>query len=84
MPDQNILTLRQADKARTDFALIEGNLEFIAGQLARVPTRPREGCARDHLLLRCPHDPIRLDRMALSAPISPGAAGLHLFLTDPG
>jgi hypothetical protein len=33
------LTLRQADQARTDFALIESNLEFLAGQLARVPTR---------------------------------------------
>jgi hypothetical protein len=31
--------LRQADQARTDFALIESNLEFIAGQLAKVPTR---------------------------------------------
>ena len=33
------LTLRQTDQARTDFALIESNLEFLAGQLARVPTR---------------------------------------------
>jgi hypothetical protein len=33
------LTLRQADEARTDFALIESNLEFLARQLARVPTR---------------------------------------------
>jgi hypothetical protein len=39
MPDNNILALRQADQARTDFALIESNLEFLAGQLARVPTR---------------------------------------------
>jgi hypothetical protein len=39
MPDERSLTLRQADQARTDFALIEGHLEFIAGQLARVPTR---------------------------------------------
>jgi hypothetical protein len=38
MPDENTLTLRQADQARTDFALLEGNLEFIMGQLARVPT----------------------------------------------
>jgi hypothetical protein len=29
----------QADQARTDFALIEDQLEFIMGQLARVPTR---------------------------------------------
>jgi hypothetical protein len=39
MPEQNILTLRQTDQARTDFALIENQLEFIVGQLARVPTR---------------------------------------------
>ena len=29
----------QADQARSDFALIEANLEIIMGQLARVPTR---------------------------------------------
>jgi hypothetical protein len=39
MPYQNILALQQADQARTDFALIESNLEFIAGQLAKQPTR---------------------------------------------
>jgi hypothetical protein len=33
------LQLRAVDQTRTDFALIEGHLEFIAGQLARVPTR---------------------------------------------
>jgi hypothetical protein len=39
MPNDNILTLRQTDQARTDFALIESNLEFIASQLAKKPTR---------------------------------------------
>jgi hypothetical protein len=39
MSDQCILTLRQADQARTDFALLESNLQFIMGQLARLPTR---------------------------------------------
>jgi hypothetical protein len=39
MPDQNSLTLRQVDQARTDFALIESNLELIASQLAKQPTR---------------------------------------------
>ena len=33
------LTLRQADQARTDFAAIESNLEFIMSQLSGVPTR---------------------------------------------
>ena len=37
------LTLRQADQARTDFAAIESNLEFIMSQLARVPTREAVG-----------------------------------------
>jgi hypothetical protein len=36
---KHTLTLHQADQARTDFALIEDQLEFIMGQLARVPTR---------------------------------------------
>ena len=35
MPDEYPLTLRQADQARTDFALIESNLELLVGQLAR-------------------------------------------------
>jgi hypothetical protein len=39
MPNEYPLALRQADQARTDFALIEEHLESIAGQLARVPTR---------------------------------------------
>ena len=39
MSDERILTLRQADQARTDFALLESNLEFIAGRLSRLPTR---------------------------------------------
>ena len=39
MPDQRTLTLRHADPARTDFELLESALEFIAGQLARLPTR---------------------------------------------
>jgi hypothetical protein len=39
MPDEHRLTLRQADQARTDFAAIESNLEFIMSQLAGVPTR---------------------------------------------
>jgi len=39
MPEEHTLTLRQADQARTDFAVIEGHLELIAAQLARRPTR---------------------------------------------
>ena len=43
------LTLRQADQARTDFAAIESNLEFIMSQLAQVPTRKQ--LARYSLLI---------------------------------
>jgi hypothetical protein len=32
------LTLRPADQARTDFAAIESDLQFLMGQLARLPT----------------------------------------------
>jgi hypothetical protein len=30
------LTLRQADQARTDFAIIESDLEFLMQQIARL------------------------------------------------
>jgi hypothetical protein len=39
MQDRHTLTLRQADQARTDFALLESHLEVIANQLAWLPTR---------------------------------------------
>ena len=39
MPNVHRLTLRQADQARTDFAIIEDHLEAIHARLARVPTR---------------------------------------------
>ena len=39
MPDQNLLTLRHANQPRTDFAAIESDLQFVRGQLARLPTR---------------------------------------------
>jgi hypothetical protein len=39
MPDEYPLALRQADQARADFAVIESDLQFIMGQLARMPDR---------------------------------------------
>jgi hypothetical protein len=39
MSDTHTLALRQSDQARTDFALIESELEVIQKQLARLPTR---------------------------------------------
>jgi hypothetical protein len=38
-PSENALALRQADQARTDFALIERHLQLLSYQLSRVPTR---------------------------------------------
>jgi hypothetical protein len=67
MPDEHMLALRQADQARTDFAALESDLQFIMGRLARMPTRGdlARSRARDHLLLCGVHDPILLDRLAL-------------------
>jgi hypothetical protein len=33
------LTLRQADQARADFTALLDELDFVKGQLSRVPTR---------------------------------------------
>ena len=38
------LTLRQADQAREDFAAILDELEFVKGQLSRLPTRAWLSC----------------------------------------
>jgi hypothetical protein len=38
-PGEYDLTLRQADQARTDFAAIEDGIEFIIGQMSRVPSQ---------------------------------------------
>ena len=39
MLDKRMLSLRQADQARDDFAALESDLEFIMGRFARMPTR---------------------------------------------
>jgi hypothetical protein len=39
MPDDHSFTLRQVDLQRSDFAVIQEDLEFLKAQLARVPTR---------------------------------------------
>jgi hypothetical protein len=41
MPEdpERYLTLRQADQARTDFAIIEDELEAIYARVARLPSR---------------------------------------------
>ena len=36
--DEHTFTLHQADQARTDFAIIEDDLEAIRARLARMPT----------------------------------------------
>ena len=38
MSDERSLALRQADQARTDFAIIESDLEAIYARLAGLPT----------------------------------------------
>ena len=52
------LTMRQIDQARTDFALIEDHLEFIAEPARQAADSRRFGevCARDHLLHCGTHD----------------------------
>ena len=42
MSEEYPLKLRQADKARSDFAAIESDLQFVMGQLARIPTRKEQ------------------------------------------
>jgi len=39
MTDERTFTLHQVDQARTDFAIIEDDLEAIYARPARVPTR---------------------------------------------
>jgi hypothetical protein len=39
MSNQRQFTLRQVGQTRTDFAAIENDLQFLMGQLARLPTR---------------------------------------------
>jgi hypothetical protein len=39
MTDERSFTLHQVDQSRTDFAIIEDDLEAIYARLARVPTR---------------------------------------------
>jgi hypothetical protein len=75
MPDQNILTLQQADQARTDFALIESHLEFISAQLARRPTRrDLAGTALGIILHGRRYHSLRMGRVALAK----GARGAKL------
>jgi hypothetical protein len=38
MPNENELTLRQADQIRTDIANLESGLEVIMAQLSRQPS----------------------------------------------
>jgi hypothetical protein len=42
MPKEYPFTLYKADKARSDFATIESDLQFLMGQLARIPTRKEQ------------------------------------------
>jgi hypothetical protein len=46
IPDQNTLTLRQVDQARTDFALIESDLEVIQQAAFAAADAPGDSSAR--------------------------------------
>jgi hypothetical protein len=39
MPDEHTFTLRQVDQARSGFAAIQDEPEFVRLQLAQLPTR---------------------------------------------
>ena len=39
MSHDYLLTLRQADQARADFAAMESDFQFIMAQFGRIPTR---------------------------------------------
>jgi uncharacterized membrane protein HdeD (DUF308 family) len=39
MPDEDQLSLRQADQIRGDYAIIEGELEAIHKRLSQLPTK---------------------------------------------
>jgi hypothetical protein len=39
MPNEHPLTLRQVDQTRTDFAIIEDELEAIHARVAQLPSR---------------------------------------------
>jgi hypothetical protein len=42
MPDEYDLTLRQTDQARSDFAALAADLDFIKARLARLLTRKNQ------------------------------------------
>ena len=42
MSERYPLAFHQADQARTDFATIESDLQFLMAQLARIPTRKEQ------------------------------------------
>lgn len=44
MADEYPLSLRQADQARADFSAIEGDLQLVMSQLARIPTHRDLAC----------------------------------------
>jgi hypothetical protein len=68
MSDEHILALRQADQARTDFAIIEEPSRFPGRPARACPKaqRPCESRGRDRFLHVGVHDAFCLDRLALT------------------
>jgi len=51
MPDEDQLSLRQADQLRGDLYAIQDDLDFIKVQLARLPTKNEGwGCSAERSL----------------------------------
>jgi hypothetical protein len=69
MTDQRTFTLHQADQPRTDFAVIEDELEAIHARLARVPTRTELAPTALGNYLLDPGDCYRLDRVGSALPL---------------
>jgi hypothetical protein len=71
MPNDNILKLRQADQARTDFAMIESHLGRRSGLAASTQAKDRPKKPDDHQNGAQPQLYLRLRcRMALGSPIN--------------
>src|SRR5580704_415099 len=69
-----------ADAARADFALKQSRIHREPIRPAADARRPSEDRARDHLLLRDPHNPVRLDPLPLGSPVTSAGAFIALAI----
>ena len=78
MPDEYNVTLRQADQARSDFAALADDLDFIKEQLARLPTRKDQ--ARTAARRRRAHNRFHAELLAWTEKGAPSRAADPRFL----